>query len=193
MISKSLTLLGGATAATGPFYKGINVRMHEETGENFKTRDQWFEAFRRIKNLPTNFTAVRIYSTEEGNYSPLPHIFDAAQTHGLDLLLGLYLDNATGTTSDYAINQGRFAVQFDQLRQGLEHASTSGALDGIIGISVGNEDFYDNKQRPEDVAAMIEKVQDYLSTSFPGRCIPVGHTDTYSEVMNDRNSKVCRS
>lgn len=185
-----LALSGLTCATTGLSYKGINVRLQQSGGTGFKTRGQWFESFRRIKALPGNFTAVRVYATQEaGGYRPLQWIIDASQQYGLDLLLGIYLDNGIGKSAA-EVQKGRFATEFDELKQGLVYAATKGALDSIIGVSVGNEDFYDKKQRPEDVASMISKVQDYINVRFNGTCIPVGHTDTYHEIMNPNNSKV---
>lgn len=185
-----LTLSGFAYANTGPFHKGINVRLQQSGSTGFKTRDQWFESFRRISALPGNFTAVRLYATQEaGGYRPLQWIIDASREYGLDLLLGVYLDNGTDKSSA-EVQRGRFATEFDELKQGLVYAATKGALNSIIGVSVGNEDFHDKKQRPGDVVNMILKVQDWIHWRFNGTCIPVGHTDTYYEIMNPNNSEV---
>jgi hypothetical protein len=79
---------------------------------SFKSPTDWDDTFSRIKGLPGNVTAVRIYSISEssGNYSgfytPLNAIFDASKAHGLDLLLGMYL--ASGDDVDKG--QVRFRV-----------------------------------------------------------------------------------
>lgn len=185
-----LALSGLAYASTNSSYKGINVRLLQSGGNGFKTKDQWMDSFRRIKALPANFTAVRVYATQEGGeYRPLQWIIDASQEYGLDLLLGIYLDDGMGKASA-EVHKGRFATEFDELKRGLEYANTKGAFDSIIGISVGNEDFHDKKQRPDDVASMILKVQEYIKWRFNNRCIPVGHTDTYYEIMSPNNSEV---
>lgn len=190
ILTMLVALSGLVCANTGASYKGINVRFLQSGGTEFKTEDQWRESFRRIKALPANFTAVRVYATQEaGGYRPLQWIVDASQEYGLDLLLGIYLDDGRGKSAA-EVRQGRFATEFDQLKQGLVYAATNGAIDSIIGISVGNEDFYDKKQRPADVASMILKVQEWVKLRFPTKCIPVGHTDTYHEVMNSHNSEV---
>ena len=184
-----VTLFGIACASTTSSYKGINVRLLQSGGVGFKTKDQWSESFRRIKALPANFTAVRVYATQEaGGYRPLEWIIDASQECSLDLLLGIYLDDGAGKLSAEVMN-GRFAPEFDELKRGLEYADEKGALDSIIGISVGNEDFHDKKQQPGDVATMISRVQEWIRSRFSGRCIPVGHTDTYYEIMSLNNSE----
>lgn len=190
-----LSLLSGAKfgrADPEDNYHGINIRLYGPGGNGWKSALDWDRTFSRIESAEFPFNAVRIYATQEqdGSYKPLPMIFDALKGHNVDILLGLYLADGQGQTMAQIMDQGRFAKEFEALKEGLRYAKSIGTIDRVIGISVGNEDLYRKALTPEQIIPMIQKIQEWLKTEFPETCIPVGHTDTYHEIIDPLNSGV---
>lgn len=193
LLSVFLALTTAFGADTGPFYRGINIRTWKSHQAEWKKPEDWDFSFARIKKLPFGFNAVRIYTARDGdNCEPLPAVFDAAHKHDLDVLLGLYLDDGMTMTEAQVFETSRFAFEFEALKRGLRYAEQIGAIDQVIGISVGNEDLHNHRQTPKMLVKMIKSVQAWLRDEFGDRCIPVGHTDTYSNLVKPESYQEVR-
>ena len=168
------------------YYKGMNIRaIHPWTEENnsgYKKYKDWDFAFSRLKNMTGGFNAVRTYSTQDQGINHLESIFPLVIKHDLMLLLGLYL-NETGTPS--YTGQERFQTEFAVLKDTTEQYKVQGILDHIAGITIGNEDMYQNWTTPEVIALEISQVKEWLEQEMQDTCTPVGHTDTWNALTQE--------
>jgi exo-beta-1,3-glucanase (GH17 family) len=174
---------GVAAPTNRTFYRGFGVSAWQG-GQNkpIKQQADWVSAFNRIKSTPGNFNAARTYAVQDTyngvQTKALPTILAAANESNIDVLVGLYLG-----TND---NGFRFNQEFTVLKETLSQHG----LSHIIGITVGNEDLYRLATPPAQLASQITQVQSWLDTAFPGNCIPVGHVDTWTEIVNTTNIPV---
>jgi exo-beta-1,3-glucanase (GH17 family) len=174
---------GVAPPTNRTIYRGFGISAWQG-GQNkpIKAQADWTAAFNRIKTIPGNFNAARTYVVQDTyngvQTKALPTILAAANESDINVLIGLYL----GTNDNGARFNQEFGVLKDTLSQfGLSH---------IIGITVGNEDLYRAATPPSHLASQIQQVQSWLDAQFPGNCIPVGHVDTWTEIVNSTNTAV---
>jgi exo-beta-1,3-glucanase (GH17 family) len=173
------------------------MRLASHGGTQYKTATDWLTSFTAAKAL--GFNAVRIYSVSDTQFTsspttphePLPDILAAATTTNMDVLLGLYLDAGLdpSTQQKRPNSRLRFEREFAALKNGLLSAAGRAALDSVIGISVGNEDLYEGRQDAAHLAGLIAEVQEFVRKEL-GACVPVGHTETWGEIVDEDNKAV---
>ena len=178
-------LLSFSVACAEQAYKGFNLRGSVDGDGPMKIRSDWDFSFQRLKQIPGNFNAARLYSTTDINGTSgvrrnyLLDVLPSAEQHDTLLLVGLYLGNQNA-------NPSQFDIEFQGLKDGIVNSSAK----QIIGISVGNEDLY-NKDwvTPGQLARQINTVRDWVKQNVRD-CIPVGHTDTWDSFVEPSNQPV---
>lgn len=174
-------------------------------GFNYNPEDDASTLFPLVKNeLPNigapGFTSARLYTAlDQTSAKPVPHpAFKAAGDTGTAVLIGLAV----------SLGNASFQNELAALTAVLEDKSgTYGNLVSknlIVGISVGNEDFYRQTiqgtpqaatqgagSKPSVIMDQINQVRQKLSEQKPSLAtkIPVGHADTWQMWTRDDYGK----
>jgi exo-beta-1,3-glucanase (GH17 family) len=169
-----------------PHYNGLNVvNQSPDNPGKFKNATEWLNAFGNIKALPGNWSAIRLYSTTDGDDTdPLQRHLElalpAAKEHDLYIHAGVWSGGDDNTR--------RFQIE----KVALDRALQINGCGNIIAISVGNEDLYMNRSKEEtgmvrvplmSVNLLIDQVNEISALLDSHGCchVPVTHTDTYGD------------
>jgi glucan endo-1,3-beta-D-glucosidase len=183
--------LVAAASAADKVYSGFN------SGATLATREAKFKAdFKKefttaqgLKNAPTTFNAVRLYTNIQAYSESDPiEAFEAAIETKTYILLGIW---TSGTDS--------IANELKALKKALDkHGSKLADL--IIGMSIGSEDLYRDSEtgvkNKAGVGAGPDVIVDFINQykkEFKGSLIadaPIGHVDTWDAWTNSTNSAV---
>jgi exo-beta-1,3-glucanase (GH17 family) len=170
---KPIAALLAATPFTNAYWKGFNMGANNPDG-SCKTQAQWESDFRRLQQLPGNFTSVRLYTTTDCD--TLTFAVPAAISTGTHLLVGVWTENAT---------------HFQQEKDALEVVIRKYGQDWIVAISVGSEDLYRNDTNADTLAQQIYDVRNMVRSMGVDK--EVGHVDTWGAWVDGANTAVIKA
>ncbi|KAM3416593.1 Glucan 1,3-beta-glucosidase [Cercospora zeina] len=170
-VSTSLAaLVVVAAQQCAAYYKGFNVGANNPDG-SCKTREQWEEAFSKLRGLPQDMNTVRLYASSDCN--TLANAVPAAQNTGTQILVGIWTEDA---------------AHFGAEKAALESAINTYGYDWILAISVGSEDLYRGDTDANTLAQQIYDVRGMVRAM--GVEAEVGHVDTWNAFTDSANDAV---
>ncbi|PPJ51976.1 hypothetical protein CBER1_10699 [Cercospora berteroae] len=168
--STSVAALAAAAQQGAAYYKGFNVGANNPDG-SCKTREQWEEAFNKLRGLPQDINTVRLYASSDCN--TLANAVPAAQNTGTQILVGVWTEDA---------------AHFGAEKAALESAINTFGYDWILAISVGSEDLYRGDTDANTLAQQIYDVRGMVRAM--GVEAEVGHVDTWNAFTDSANDPV---
>ena len=166
--------------STYAYYTGFNIAAQNPDG-SCRTQAQWEQAFNTQRQMPQGFASVRLYASSDCN--TLANAVPAALATGTYILAGVWAEDA---------------AHYDAEKQALLSAINTYGHSWLIGVSVGSEDLYRAQSQntgettPSTLAQQIYDVRGMLTTVGidSNSNIPVGHVDTWTAWVDDRNTEV---
>lgn len=172
-LSSTLAVFAASISFSSAYHKGFNVGANNPDG-SCKTTAQWEAAFNKLKRLPQDITAVRLYASSDCN--TLANAVPAALNTGTELLVGVWTEDSAHYTAE---------------KNALEAAIKQHGHDWILAISVGSEDLYRGDTSASALAQQIYDVRGMVRAM--GVTAEVGHVDTWTAWVNGANDQVTKA